>query len=287
MNDNCDRILDLDVDNKAMRIAAIVVTYHPNMDDFIENILRYSLTVDKILVWQNSDEVFLFPDQIRNKVILCGTKQNQLIAKALNYGLEWCKTNGYDYLLTMDQDSRWINFDFFIQRVSAIADNKVAIFSPNVNKQFIDDCKDISAESVITSGSLCNVRVADKLGGFREDYGIYWVDGEYCHWARLNGYIVKVLCDCHLEQQFGKKTKTKFGYYTSNYSPTVYYYLIRNMLWMKREYGNNPSMKCVIYTLFINVRGILLGESDKSEKIIMIFKAIYHGIFSHVEMRRR
>ena len=177
------------------------------------------------------------------------------------------------------------NAEHFIERATALAEDDVAIYAPYTIGQYAKPEQDYDAESVITSGSLVNVPVARRLGGFREDYGIYWVDGEFCYWARKNGYRIRVLHDCALAQQFGRQTRTLFGFTTSNYSPFIYYLLIRNMFWMRREFPEGVSVKTVLYTLMYNIRGIILGEKNKFKKIHSINKGIIHGLFSRYERR--
>lgn len=259
--------------------AALIVLYHPRIDEVIDNIRTFADAVDKVLVWRNSEEDIVIPADLESKLILMGEKKNVFIAEPMNKALDWCIQNGYDYLLTMDQDSKWENASYFIAKALSSEDNEVAVFAPYVVGQYAKPETDYNAESVISSGSLINVSIAKALGGFREDYKIYWVDGEYCYWARINGYKVRVLHDCSLVQRFGKQTKTLFGFTTSNYSPEVYYFLIRNMLWMKREFPKGVSLKTILYTLMFNLRGIILGEKHKIRKIHSINKAIVHGLF--------
>ena len=267
-------------------VAAIVVIYHPQMKEVWNNVRTFAYAVDKVLIWRNSPEEVVTPSDLDDKVMFVGNCKNEYMAKPLNFALEWCADNGYDFLLTMDQDSKWENAGLFIDRATGLAEEDVALYAPYTVGQYEKPDQDYDAESVITSGSLVNVAVAKRLGGFREDYKIYWVDGEFCYWARKNGYRIRVLHDCALIQQFGKQTKTLFGFSTSNYSPHIYYLLIRNMLWMRREFPDGVSIKTVLYTLMYNLRGIILGEKKKLVKVHNINKGILHGLFSRFDRRR-
>ena len=268
-----------------MRIAAIVVTFHPNIDALVDNILTYHEYVDYILIWRNSQEEIKIPESVQAKIIFCGSGRNEYIAKPLNYALKWCVEHECDYLMTMDQDSTWHNFAGFINQVQNAQERNVAIYAPNVNQLYSKRNDSFFAESVITSGSVCNVAIANELGGFREDYQIYWVDGEFCHWLRMNGYTIKVFPHYNMVQQFGKETRIALGYTTSHYSPQVYYFIFRNMLWMKREYGSNPSWRCVLHTSIYHIRGIILGEKNKLKKLLMIAKACRDGLFLSIIRR--
>ena len=109
-------------------IAAIVVIYHPRIEDVLDNIRSYYFAVDKMLVWRNSPETFTIPPDLEEKTILLGDGRNEYIAKPLNAALEWCGHNGYEYLLTMDQDSRWDNAGHFVSKALSFQENNVALF---------------------------------------------------------------------------------------------------------------------------------------------------------------
>lgn len=268
-----------------MRIAAIVVTYHPHKDELYRNIKSFIADVDAVLIWRNSEEDLSYLSEWRDKIHYFGNNNNEYIAKPLNSALAWCVENRYDYLLTMDQDSVWENFYGFISYVKKNSDDNVAIYAPNVNRTFTKSTSNIvEAESVITSGSLIRVSIASEIGGFKEAYQIYWVDAEFCYRARRWGYKVLVLSQYLLSHKLGRQSKTILGYYTSNYSPQVYYFMFRNMYWMHREHGCKAvSIKCILYTSMYNIRGIILGESNKWKKLISIVKGSLTGIFKNEE----
>ena len=268
-----------------MRIAAIVVIYHPNQSDLSQNIESFIDEVDAVLLWRNSEDSLDYLNRWKEKIHFVGNGKNEYIAKPLNYALNWCKENRFDYLLTMDQDSCWDDFHGFISFVENHIDNEIAVYAPNVNGKLANINQHIiDAETVITSGSLIQVGAAKTIGGFKEHYKIYWVDGEYCYRARLNGYRVVVLSSFCLNHQLGKQTRTIFGFYTSNYSPVVYYFMFRNMFWMHREHGGAAvSLKCILYTYMYNVRGIILGESSKLLKLWSIFKGSIVGIWGKIQ----
>ncbi|MEE1022828.1 MAG: hypothetical protein U0L83_06835 [Muribaculaceae bacterium] len=262
-------------------VAAIIVTYHPDIQRLIKNIHAIIDYVDKLIIWRNSNDDVSELTSISSKILVCGNGSNKFLSEPYNRALKWCKKNGYKYLLTMDQDSLWDNLEGFLQTVSISEASDIAIYSPNMNKVELSCDILVDKEFVISSGSLINIDIALKIGGFNEKYKIYWVDSEFCFRARANGYKIVMLPNYNIAHELGKQTKTLFGYTTSNYSPIVYYYMMRNMLWEHREHGNDAvSIKCVIYTTYYNLRGIILGEKDKCHKIAMIVKGWMNGLFS-------
>ena len=268
---------------KTMKIAACIILYHPDLEDLTRNILAIKDNIDHLILWKNSSE-----DISDLKVLsslscgldIMGDGTNQYISTPLNSCLEWCKFNGYDYLLTMDQDSEFESFGGFIDAIRALPDDvsrDTIIFAPNINNRYSCDQEVLSIESTITSGSLCNVDKSCKIGGFREKYQIYWVDSEFCHRSHLNGYKILCLTRNNLKQQFGKKER-RHGVDVYNYSKVTYFFIFRNMLWMHREYKSNPSIKTILYSSQMYLKSIIMGEKDKISKIISVTKGIYQGI---------
>ena len=98
------------------RILAIVVTYYPEKELLEKNVSAFINDVEKILIWENTpnDKKLLYRFLSDPKVDYCGDGVNS-ISHALNYAWKYAETNGYNYLLTMDQDSVFENFSLFIE----------------------------------------------------------------------------------------------------------------------------------------------------------------------------
>ena len=265
-----------------MKIAACIILYHPDIADLEKDIRAIADHVDTLILWRNSPEEIIVPDKLPCKLIWMGDGTNQYISRPLNTCLSYCLDGGFDYLLTMDQDSEFEDFGGFLAKALSLADKpsyeRTAIFAPNVNRRYNSDPSVISVESTITSGSLCNLRAALDCGGFRESYQIYWVDSEFCHRAHLKGWNICTLTEFNLRHQFGKKAFTN-GVSSYNYSPQAYYFLFRNMFWMHREYKSNPNLKCILYTAKLYLRSILMGETDKWKKLKAVGRGVRDGLF--------
>ena len=271
-----------------MSIAALVITYHPDHVLLKKNVAAFVNDVDEVIVWRNSPEPIDCLSEWKHKITFMGMGKNDMIAYPVNNVISYCKNKNYNYLLTMDQDSCWQNFHGFVEAVMALPkDNTVGIYAPNVNNYLNDPAiayKDI--EWVIQSGMLINMGAIDSLGGFREDYGIYGIDEEFCYWLRLNGKKIRSFTNFHLTQRYGDAYKSRFGFYVFNYSPFVRYHLIRNMIWMKREFPKSTIVRRILHVIFDNYRDIILVESNKFQKVKAFTKGILHGCFKHIPSRR-
>src|SRR5690606_27148133 len=97
-----------------------------------------------------------------------------------------------DWLLTMDQDSFFdeshlLSYQNCFQNFEG--KNGVAMFGVEFEKESErTNCSVLETDMLITSGSLVNLAVFQKLGGFDENLFIDEVDFEYCLRAKVNGY---------------------------------------------------------------------------------------------------
>ena len=87
-----------------MKIPAVVVFYNPSEEN-INNLKVYEKSVDKIYVVDNSDDEVI---RLKNtkKIEYIKLFTNKGIATALNEGAKKAMEDGYDWLLTLDQDSQ-------------------------------------------------------------------------------------------------------------------------------------------------------------------------------------
>lgn len=279
---------------KQEQILAIVVIYEPSIGDVVENINSFIKNVGRLLVWQNSKlssaaQEYLLKSTDKEKIEIVGDGENIGIPAALNFAVRYAKQKGYKYLLTMDQDSRWVDFSSYVHFVLAKEDDN-AIYGPTVVS--VDDSELLVKENqevyrtvkfVITSGSLIPLPVFDKTGLFQDSYFIDAVDEEFCYRARSHSVKVLQVNRGILEQHFGKHTRERLflrNIIVQNYTPFRYYYIVRNHIWLIRS-GMVPEndVRAIkhnyIYMPFIKV---LLFEDNKIKKIKRIVYGYVDGV---------
>jgi len=237
-----------------LRICGVVVLYHPEIS-VIDNIYSYIDYIDKLYVVDNSGtidvEVIAEIEKI-NKCIYVNNEGNLGLALALNVGAKMALENGANWLLTMDQDSRFEvcalmhMLDWLKNNVS-----DVGIVSP-VHKtpgSSVKACNDtVSAPVVMTSGNLLNLEAYKEVGPFREDFFIDYVDHEYCLRLKNFGYKVLIHCNSILEHNLGDSKYINFFrfrvIYTSH-NRVRRYYITRNRLRIIKEYWLTQPVYCI------------------------------------------
>lgn len=269
-------------------ISAIVVLYNPNLT-IIKNIQSYINNVFKLYVVDNS-EIFDKQQlhdltQFKN-LIYINNNGNQGIANALNIGVRLALEDGVNWLLTMDQDSKFEDNNLRNLMDSALLCNyeSVGIISPiHVLEHTFNKPKKNQKLSetfnVMTSGNLLNLQICQKIGGFIDELFIDAIDQEYCLRLRHNGYKI-LLCEYALLQHcLGDLKEIDLGFKVlrySNHSAIRRYYMTRNRLYLLQKYFFEfPifGLKVVKWIIFEWIKIIIL-EKDKIAKS----KATLEGI---------
>ena len=262
-----------------MRICAGIVTYNPDIERLKENIDAVKSQVDKIFLIDNASNNIVniqILTEISQTVLIKNT-ENLGIAKALNQLCERACQEGYESILTLDQDS--VVPEGMVLELAKYAGRTVAIVAPDIvyrnNENLTGAPKDTvdNVEWVITSASLTNLAVWKEIGGFDEKLFIDGVDRDYCIRAGRAGFSIIKNRNAQLLHELGNlKCRKLFGrtIYVTNHSPFRYFYMARNALYLDNKLGLNAARKTIVKLIL----KILFYESCKLEKFQTIFKGV-------------
>src|ERR1019366_3027324 len=89
-----------------VRIAAVTIIYHPT-ESLIENILSYYSAVEELYIMDNSVKSNPFITEMLSPINITyfHDGKNRGIAERLNQAAALASSKGFNWLLTMDQDS--------------------------------------------------------------------------------------------------------------------------------------------------------------------------------------
>jgi len=147
-------------------------------------------------------------------------------------------------------------------------------------------------ESVITSGSLINLSTLDRIGGFRDEFFIDYVDSEFCFRARALGYRVAKTRKALMSHAIGASTSHAIlgiRKWTTNHSADRRYYMARNDTIMLKEYGGFPLGIWALKSFGRRVRTckrIALYEDAKLGKLAAVAHGWWDGVRGHLGPRR-
>lgn len=273
-----------------MKLAAVVIAYKYTNFELYCNIKYYIEHIDLLIIWDNtpSYERLLtreYWESRYDKTILLGTGRNEGIGYGLNRAAEIAIDRGFEYLLTMDQDSVWKDFLNYKEAVERCLNDKVGIYAPTIasaNSGLIFKCNKENLYA-ITSGSIVNLRIWYEIGRFNERFIIDEVDNEYCIRLVKRGYCIHILKE-YLYQRFGypNENKSLLRISTPNYSPFRIFHQMRNRIWMIRLYHKELSWRYIAYTIIFVIGKrlitIMFFEGSKISKINAMLKGIWYGL---------
>lgn len=276
------------------KVAAIIVSYNPD-NNLLDSVNLLINQVQKIIILDNGSEnkkkkdINLIKDIDNQKINIIFNEENLGIATALNIGVKQALNDGYDWVLTMDQDSKASSnmiekmLEVYNNIDKTERDNILSIFPNFVDErvQSIEENSNMGSyeyvDADITSGNLLKAEVFDKVGFFDDSLFIDLVDTDFC--MRLNEKNIKMIKirDAILYHSLGESKSVKSGFLkfnTSNHSALRRYYMTRNRFYTWEKYKDLDSFtlnrdKNLFKKEFVK---IILGEKDKVNKIRMVFK---------------
>lgn len=276
--------------NKTHTVAALIITYNPDVERLKANVEAVIGQVSKVVIVDNAsfnaDMIHGLSDEYGCKAIF--QSENVGIAKALNDGMKLLSEEGYDWVLTLDQDSVIGEYLVFELMTCALSDVKCAISCPDINyegwskKHQNNKTQYQEIKACMTSASLTNTRCWEKVGGYDEQYFIDFVDNEFCMKLKIAGFKVIRNHDVILSHMLGDSGELNLGFVKVRYShhtPLRYYYMTRNNIVFVdkyRKYLNYPKeIIKIIYNILMGVftehnretlQYIRLGINDARDK---------------------
>lgn len=294
-------------------ITGVVVTFEPQQNH-IENICNMSKKFDSLIIVDNSkDKIDLLDSLEYTNITILYNNNDGGIAGALNRGIAYLKKERSDYLIFLfDQDSQIPN-DFIAHQVDFLLTNNENVVVPkyfDVNSRTYGNYTKLNKftiESIfgyklklptyttfaITSGTLLKSSVFGEVGVFKESYFIDHVDSEFCIRLKYFGYKVLINPNMIFNHSIGERKKEKFlgiTFKPNFHSPLRRYYVVRNSLFMLKDWGKKyPALFWLL--LLRNVYefiGVLLFEDNKINKFKAALLGSYDGLTGQVgECKRK
>lgn len=298
------------------KIAAGVVLFNPNnimrVKECLNNIAEQ---VAMLYIYDNSTrEIGLeFPS---NSIYITETA-NRGIAHALNVIMSRAKDDGFDWVITLDQDSIIpLGMIESFKEIIEHSNKKLGIVCPQVidrRRVYSRPAALSGVENVskaITSASCTSIKAWEKVGKFDEWLFIDLVDNEFCKRLVSSNYKILKVNKWILDQEFGviePKTErqqifwmkiSKFFHisnlakfaYKKEVSPFRVYYVHRNIIYVNRKlrhYGTVgfDSFNCKSYLGFLACYTFpsILRAHQKMKVILAIIRGIKDGFHAHPE----
>lgn len=269
----------------AERVAAVIVAYRPERAVLV-NLASYVDQVDAVYVVDNTEEPesgFAAEVARDERVTYVANNRNLGIATALNQGARAARDAGFEWLLTMDQDSTATpGMVEALMRCALAEPDGIGVVSP-VHRQVGGEPREVEPGchevlTAMTSGNIVSLAALSRVGWFMDELFIDQVDNEICLRLRRAGLQVLESGDADLLHRVGQIRKHRFPYpaYSTNHSPLRRYYIARNRLWVGRMYAKDyPEFERFERRQMLkDVVKIVLYEDRKWAKLRMIRRGL-------------
>lgn len=175
-----------------MKILCSIILFKPNWDNVKSLLEDMSKYIDDFFLWDNTPDGcgkdnFLGYIISRKKNAGAG---NVGLSQAYNEAWIYASKYGYDYLMTMDQDSRWRGLETYISLIESHENktqfNSVYFVSTTAGNSVPFTCIDSGG---INSGAVIPIRFLNKIGGYNTDFFVDAIDD----WLILEAK--KIICN--------------------------------------------------------------------------------------------
>lgn len=260
-----------------------IVLYNPDSKRLRENISAIISQVDKLVLIENGsrDQLYLSEIDVSDKIVVLQNGENRGIAGALNQILQYAEEHGYEWALTLDQDSIVSSniiqiYDQYVDEKNvgmltcSIVDRNFSFAKRNDKGGYIDFC--------ISSGSYVRVGAWKHVGGFDETMFIDSVDLDFCLNLRTRDWKIFRTDETNILHEVGNSKVVRiFGkeYLALNHSIIRYYYIVRNLIYVGRKHNMRLKSFKITIRLFYTV---LLYEHQRTSKLRNMIKGFFVGL---------
>jgi rhamnosyltransferase len=269
-------------------VCAVIVTY--NIGHAVHRCFDsiYDQVAHVIIVDNGSDEITrgeLNKLASENSATIILNEKNEGIAQGLNQGIKRAIGRGYPWVLTLDHDSEATRgmVEELLQATQVLyqegrrdvaivgtnpLDRNVGLFLKDLPPD--GDSRPVEVDHLISSGSLINCEVFNKVGFFDKALFMYCVDDDFCLRLRRAGWKLFLCPRAVLLHNEGSRRRRRFLWREAlydGYGKQARYYLTRNYIYILRRYhpGGRSFYGIAKRLLKDYVKVVLYGEAPVSQ----------------------
>lgn len=288
-------------------VCAVIVSYHPEpmalrrLLDGVEPQVGAVVLVDNA---SDGDWHQAFGEALSARGgALLGQPHNRGLAAAQNIGIAWARSQGYQHVLLLDQDSE-PQADMVVSLMAALTElsstSRVAAVGPRFHDAREDrdapfvrirfplnrklwcesTTQHVACDFLISSGALIPLDVLDLVGPMDAGLFIDNVDLEWGFRALAHGYALYGVCSTTMHHRLGDARRAlPFGGQVVVHGSLRLYYMMRNRLLLYRM-PHTPrawiaqDMPRVIAKLFLF--GVLIGPRPRNLRCML--RGLWDGL---------
>ena len=287
-----------------MHICAGIITYNPTLTDVSTCLEALCNQVERVIIVDNASKNVKDLQEVVSKyanVTLVKNSQNIGFAKALTQVFEWAKSQGFNWVLTLNDDS--VVPSNMISEYKKILENQGSLVNQKnaKNSKIAIVCSLLKnrldgtilhskchEDECITSGSLTSVEAWAKIGGFDEWLEIDGVDFDFSRRLVRAGWKIVECQNVIMEHQIGKARSINLIIkhpIVWNHNANRKYYIARNMQvvdYKMGTYSYAKSLRAVVRDMIF----VALWEKNKFAKIHAMIRGFKDGQQKIRQMRK-
>ena len=281
------------------RVCGVIVTYFPS-EDLAEVLTAIEHQTEHVVIVDNGStdaSLRVIQKLASDRVTVIQNVENLGIATALNIGVGWARDNGYNWVLTLDQDT--ICEPEMVDRMFRVYQNDanpelIGVLAPvhfdRETGYVSSDLRELNGvihdrNYVMTSGNLIPISVFDQVGSYDDDFFIEYVDHDFCLRAKEKGLRVVLVRDAKMAHRLGDmrvhSVGSFFKFFSHNYKPVRRYYRARNRIVLYRRHFGWWITQDQEFAIKDLVK-ILLVEKDRWQKIKATISGTIDGFLSRL-----
>ena len=274
---------------KSSDVCAGIVLFNPDIERTKRVVHSIMSQVSELyLVDNGSDNVKQIHDLVsaNSNVYIIENAENQGIARALNQICQKGYNNGFEWVITLDQDT--ICPEHLVEQlIPYTKTDEIGIVCPAVEYEGLNlktnkEGKDTEyTYACMTSSSLTNLKAWKEVGGFKESYFIDFVDNEFCMKLGLNGYKILRVFSCAIKHQLGNSREISIlgkKMKGTTHNLVRCYYMMRNNLLFIKEYSSHLNVFKEYVKMFYVAWGEILYSRNRLKTLKYLALGIKDGI---------
>jgi rhamnosyltransferase len=272
----------------------------------VRNLAKVRAACPKVVAVDNSPNADLHLHEcLRQQGIeVIFNRNNGGLAGAYNKGAEALLAQQCEVIFLLDQDSA-IDESFFTKMMQGAAElgTDTFLIGPKIYEIKLEKCMPVIEPGkhlpksmriddqttglfptmcIISSGSAISALAYRKLGAFREDYFIEYIDVEYCLRARKEGVPVYMNAAVVLRQSNGN-IERRGNLFTTNHAAWRRYYIARNAVHCFRLYRAYSGLHWLSGLMVMQQAfSVILFDSQKLKKITAIACGYLDGLLGRL-----
>ena len=270
--------------------TCVIVTYNPD-SSILDNLNAHLKLFSQIIIVDNNSKNVLF-NQIEsfcknyNQIKIIKLYKNYGIAYGLNKGIEAVKSAS-QWICLFDQDSYpprnlFSSYNFVLESVNF--SNKTGIIGVGFSEK-ASKCLNFSYRkslSIITSGSLVNKKVFNKIGFFNETFFIDSVDFEFNLRLSISGFDTYLIDQKILKHSLGNIKCKKFLFMnicSTNHNHLRRFYIARNHAALTLDYFKSFPLWIIKknYFFLLSLIKLIIIEKDRKIKLNHTIRGLSEG----------